>query len=439
MIIKKFSLILIGIILSLVVLEILLRISGSMFLYYQNYQNNKILKNKNEYRIICLGESTTANEYPIQLQQLLNEKYPNKFSVIDCGIEGTNLETLLDLLDSNIEKYNPDIAICMMGINNFLTSLDGSKFLKKNKKIKLKIYKLFLLLKEHLQKIYKIDNIFAEDDKLEYKANNFYMRGDYINAEKLYKEILANYPLNENIFFSLFILYSDGHIPCSKEKLYTLACKALNNNFKFENAVYYKTIIQYHIENNNMTLANEYILKAIKDKNINSQLFLSVLYIYIRPYINSEINNLILEKIKKDTTEESYGFMAIKCLEEKDYINAKKFFKLSDDLRLNFPNVQTYDLYRIIVKKLVNKNIKVICMQYPTLSIESLKQQLYNEKYYNKITFISNEYIFKEKLKSVPFDFLFVDQFGGSFGHCTDEGNLLIAKNVVDKLEEILF
>ena len=131
--------------------------------------------------------------------------------------------------------------------------------------------------------------------------------------------------------------------------------------------------------------------------------------------------------------------MAIKCLEEKDYINAKKFFKLSDDLRLNFPNVQTYDLYRIIVKKLVNKNIKVICMQYPTLSIESLKQQLYNEKYYNKITFISNEYIFKEKLKSVPFDFLFVDQFGGSFGHCTDEGNLLIAKNVVDKLEEILF
>nr|MCR4662750.1 hypothetical protein [Endomicrobiaceae bacterium] len=409
---------------------------------YQQYKNNKLLKNKIQYTIICLGESTTANEYPIQLQQLLNEKYPNKFSVIDCGIEGTRLETLLDLLDKDIEKYNPDIAICMMGINNFLTSITGSSsFLKQNKKIKLKTYKLFLLLKEHLQKLGESNKAFADNDiiSLERQSNILYSYGDYTNAEKICKEILKQQPLNEKVFFTLFTLYHDKHIPCPKEELYNLACKALENNFKYQNAVYYKTIIEYQIKNNNMDLANEYISKAIKDENINSQLFLSVLYLAIKPYINSETNKLILEKIEKDTTEESYGFMAIQCLINKDYTNATKFFRLSDDLRLNFPNIKTYDLYRSIIKKLTDKNIKVICMQYPTLSIEPLKQQLYNEKYYNKITLLSNEYIFKEKLKHVPFNYLFEDQFGGSFGHCTKEGNLLIAENIAEKLKEILF
>lgn len=441
MIIKKFLLILIGIILSLIILELSINLVGKTIYFYQQYKSKNLLKNKSQYTIICIGESTTANDYPIQLQQLLNEQYPNKFSVIDCGIEGTHLDILLNSLDNNIKKYNPNIAICMMGINDSLTSLTDSKFLQRNKKTNLKIYKLFLLLKEHIQKTFKANKVYLSDEinNLKSTTPNFFINGDYINAEKEYKEILKNQPLNEEIFFNLFILYYKNYIPYSKKDLYKLACKALDNNFKFEKAMYYKYIIEYYIEANNTDLAKEYILKAIKDENINSTDFFSVLYSSIKNYLNSEMNKLILEKINKETTEESYGFMAINNLIKKDYINANKYFKLSDELRLHFPNMHTYNLYKLIVKKLTDNNIKVICMQYPMLSIEPLKQQLSNEKYYNKITFLSNEQIFKEKLKQVPFYYLFIDQFGGSFGHCTNEGNLLIAENIVKKLKEILF
>ena len=103
---KKFVLILFGI--SLIFLECGLRIVSFTLSSYQQYKNNKVLKNKSQYTIMCLGESTTIRQYPVQLQQILNEKYPDKFSVIDCGIPGANLEIILDALDRNINKYKPN-------------------------------------------------------------------------------------------------------------------------------------------------------------------------------------------------------------------------------------------------------------------------------------------------------------------------------------------
>ena len=70
---KRFLLIVIGIILSLIFLECGLRIAGWTISSYQQHKNNKALKSKSQYTIMCLGESTTAGQYPIQLQKLLNK------------------------------------------------------------------------------------------------------------------------------------------------------------------------------------------------------------------------------------------------------------------------------------------------------------------------------------------------------------------------------
>ncbi len=44
--IKKITLIFIGIVLSLIILELSMRFAGSAISVYQNYKNNKALKNK---------------------------------------------------------------------------------------------------------------------------------------------------------------------------------------------------------------------------------------------------------------------------------------------------------------------------------------------------------------------------------------------------------
>ena len=77
-------------------------------------------------------------------------------------------------------------------------------------------------------------------------------------------------------------------------------------------------------------------------------------------------------------------------------------------------------------------------MQYPVRSIKPLQEQLKNEPYYDKITFISNEQLFKNALMKKSYNDLFIDQFAGDFGHCTKLGNTIIVKNVVNTLEKIL-
>ncbi|MCR4662811.1 MAG: hypothetical protein K5622_02845, partial [Endomicrobiaceae bacterium] len=170
--IKKLLLIIIGVILSLVILECGLRVAGWTISSYQQYKNNKALKNKSQYTIMCLGESTTQSQYPIQLQQLLDEKYPNKFSVIDCGLRSSNLETVLNVLDNNINKYNPDIAICMMGVNNsrnFTSNTNNFNdyYIAKSKKITFKVIKLFILIKQHIKNL-KTAEAFAQNTESNY-------------------------------------------------------------------------------------------------------------------------------------------------------------------------------------------------------------------------------------------------------------------------------
>ncbi len=55
---------------------------------------------------MCLGESTTFEQYPKQLQTILECKYPNKFSVVDCGVPGISIQKILAKLDGNIKNIN---------------------------------------------------------------------------------------------------------------------------------------------------------------------------------------------------------------------------------------------------------------------------------------------------------------------------------------------
>jgi hypothetical protein len=75
---KKAILIIFGLILSLALLEIGLRLGGFIFLSLQEQRNQVSIRQKGTYRIMCLGESTTAvggdRFYPSQLEKVLNKR-----------------------------------------------------------------------------------------------------------------------------------------------------------------------------------------------------------------------------------------------------------------------------------------------------------------------------------------------------------------------------
>ena len=105
-ILKKISLIIIGIILSLILLEIGLQLAGFTLTAIKKY-GNKIAKDPNTITILCLGESTTDGQWPPILQKILDEKSKNKkFNVVDEGKVGTNSKIILSKVNSYLYKYS---------------------------------------------------------------------------------------------------------------------------------------------------------------------------------------------------------------------------------------------------------------------------------------------------------------------------------------------
>ena len=154
---QKIALIAFGLFLGIVLLEIGLRIGGAVILHLQEQSNLASLKEKGEFVIMCLGESTTAvggnNAYPAQLERILNGLGAGiTFSVINKGIPGTNTTVIADFLEENLDRYRPDLVLAMIGINdrNYLWSFKDISLSPFHRFIRnLRVYKLARLLYQH--------------------------------------------------------------------------------------------------------------------------------------------------------------------------------------------------------------------------------------------------------------------------------------------------
>ncbi len=163
---QKLALIIAGLLSCIILLELGLRLGGGIILSLQESRNRLSIKQKGTYRIMCLGESTTASgswqrwsvgsyiAYPYQLEEILNQRNIGiTFSVINKGIIGTNTSFILSELEFNLNEYNPDMVITMMGVNDSgvhmpydTTSASGLSYFCNS----LRTYKLYRLLWLHM-------------------------------------------------------------------------------------------------------------------------------------------------------------------------------------------------------------------------------------------------------------------------------------------------
>jgi tetratricopeptide (TPR) repeat protein len=116
---RKTALVLFGVVLFFVLLEAGLRLGGFVLLSIREYGNSESLKQKNAYRILCLGESTTEGQYPKYLEEALNRRNIGiRFSVIDKGRTGTDTPAILRVVETYLDEHHPDMVVAMMGNND---------------------------------------------------------------------------------------------------------------------------------------------------------------------------------------------------------------------------------------------------------------------------------------------------------------------------------
>ena len=186
----------------------------------------------------------------------------------------------------------------------------------------------------------------------------------------------------------------------------------------------------------------EEIMKVVVEFN-SEDIFYIVEYLkFVKKYNTQQIKKFIIEnknkieyqKVSTESLLKKYDLMylleGIKSnkVHFDDRANIKKSKKLNKENTKKNYNYIIQEIYRN------NENSLVFPMQYPTLSVEKLKQDLKDSPYYDKLIFISNEENFKQALQTHKTEDIFRDMFAGTFGHCTEFGNTLIAENVAETI-----
>jgi len=119
---EKISLVILAFFLTLAISETGLRAGGFLLSSFQEYRNLRAIRQTGRLRIMCLGESTTQNQYPRYLEEILNARNTGiKFSVIDKGVTCSTTGIILSEINANLDKYNPDMVVTMMGSNDKMT------------------------------------------------------------------------------------------------------------------------------------------------------------------------------------------------------------------------------------------------------------------------------------------------------------------------------
>jgi len=106
-----------------------------------------------------------------------------------------------------------------------------------------------------------------------------------------------------------------------------------------------------------------------------------------------------------------------------------------DRLNLEFFKEYTRYNYSRIVDLLRERDIAVIAMQYPSLSIEALKKVLDGR---DDVLYLENVENFDRALRETSYTTIFCDSFAGSFGHFNEAGEELIAANVTRAVNQLL-
>lgn len=457
-ILKKISLIILGSVLAVALIEVGLRIAGFAFLGIQKYRNYCSIKQRGAYRIMCVGESTTAGDYPFFLERILNQyNIGLKFSVVNCGVPGMTTALILSEIEKNIKKYKPDMVVTMMGINDgtghipadlLIVSMKDAPFFNK-----LRIYKLARYLWLALTRVQpwgvKRDFANRKEQSIAIVEGNaprytrpdlsqqhvetgqwYHILGRYIDAEAEFKKAIALNPNNTIAYGYLIWTYNDwGHLE-QAEALFKQAIRVNPNNFE----AYFWMGIAYRIHGE-YGLAVDCFKKAMEISPQHESPYVELYPIYMQRKEYNRAEELLKKAISSNAkTARIYGALSSLYRQMEEYSLSNEYAVKAEEL--SYYKASTVNNYKQLWKILEEKNIRLVCVQYPMRKLWPLKKIFLDQ---DGIIFVDNEQTFRNAVNNAGYKEYFIDMFGGNFGHCTAKGNQLLAGNIAKAIVKEVF
>ncbi len=469
---KKVWLMVLGLFLAVIVVEGILRLGGFLFFAGQNFRNNMPHRTREVYRILCLGESTTAlggeQSWPRQLEEIINSRSDTvAVQVINKGIPGGSSVKILKQLKDNLDSYQPEMVIVMMGVNDEAGILPQGN---KDEQVgmlpwqRLKTYKLMRLIAMRITQKHELKKQLEDNDSEGacFALGWQYMDSGYIDkAKQSFTKVLVINPKNEGAYMSLGDCYLfTGNLKEAGEMfLRALAIDPGNydiyiklgwiyNGFKqydqaerqFKKAIEinprkdraYCRLGRCYYDSRQYEKAEKLYLQAMEINPQSSEAYgeLGNLYLKLQQYEKG--CEIFAQAIKKaPNNSKAWGVLALLYLENKNYSQSRKCFEVADSIRTDGVNNQAWLNYNILKDTVLARNIQLVCVQYPLRDLNQLKEKLLSHE---NIIFVDNEESFKQAVKNTNYFEYFSDIFAGNFGHCTAKGNRLLAENIYNAI-----
>lgn len=391
---QKVLLILLGAVLSFAVLELGLRLGSFIFVKLQEYENKRNLQKKGVYRILCVGESTTAiggnNAYPRQLEGILNKlNIGRQFKVINKGLPGTNTSCIVSTLEKNLNEYRPNMVISMMGVMDTPGLLPYPNYKGFGLIVsRFKTLKLFRLLWAQMGATLRKRCLSQQAVAAGLKAAGNKKQPFYNNSR------LKPLTTDEQVRKAEFLM---------REQRFSEAAEIFEKVSE-KDCHFVLALAWCYLKQGKFTLVQELLHKTLKRF----------------PHLSDKI----------------YGGFATLYREIGNYELAQQYYLRANVLRHATVNLSTKLNYQKLKAQLDRRGVTFICVQYPLRSIAPLKTIFKDDK---TVVFVDNENLFKEALRNAPYDEYFIDMFAGDFGHCSPKGNRLLAENIARVIVKEVF
>jgi len=470
---QKAVLVFFGLCLAIIVLETGLRIGGFAILSLQEYKNLQSIKQKGSFRIMCLGESTTQNQYPTYLEEILNQNNINiKFSVIDKGIAGIRTSSILSQLEANLDKYQPNIVITMIGINDGGNHIPYEIACSSKPIIALRsfrAYKLTRLLWLRMATKLKEIGFYTQDiNKQKDSPNEIY---EELQQEQAPKALDTN-PNNDSVCIELGQFYQDQGKLAEAEQAFNKAlelnprndsaCVELGGLYQYQGKCQHKfggpeeafkkaielnpdnesaraALGQFYMDSERLVESEQTLKEAVEfnPKHCSAYVGLGRLYLSQGRLAESE---QILKKAVEFNPDNKLVFEGLAAVYSE--MGNDKLFDIyvekANNLRGEYYNPATVNNYRTLKQILDKRKIKLVCAEYPMRNIALLKK-IFKEDTEGSVVFVDNEKVFKDAIRKEGYKEYFIDMFGGNFGHCTSKGNELLARNIANMILKEVF
>lgn len=412
---QKIFLVFFGLCVFLLLSEVSLRIAGNIYYGYRIKNASPHLDNRNEIRILCIGDSFTFGigapkgfSYPEQLEKMLNADGADlKFIVYNGAIPGYNSSQLSRHFEEFMQKFNPDIVAVMIGINNKNVPLESNYFLFSNGGIKNQIYKFDYFLSR--LRSYKLLKFAIGKLKKNIQFRKKKIKEDIFIVKKL--------TTGNSAEFERFIKLGNDYFD---KREATLAKEAFQNaialNPNDEKGYLGLARVFIHFLDK-CELGIEQLNKALKIDPHNSETFDSLWQANYRLGRNKEAQEAIVKYISLNPQDKESG-MRLSHLLSRGLPNIKDTETFDKLLRYELEN---------IVKSAKRTGLKIILQDYPSLFrgnkiIEDVATKL-------EVPFVDNESVFEELISKNGLDWKSPNYFVED-GHCNTNGYRIMAENL---------